>query len=99
VSGPLGVVAPHLAEDAEAVVREALSNTVRHAHAGTVTVTVSVDDDLAIDVTDNGVGLPAKIARSGLANLAERATSAGGTFTVETPDGGGTHLVWAVPVA
>jgi signal transduction histidine kinase len=99
VSGPLGVVAPHLAEDAEAVVREALSNAVRHSHATMVTVTVSVDDDLAISVSDNGVGLPPTVARSGLANLAQRAGRAGGTFTVDTPDGGGTHLVWAVPVA
>jgi two-component system, NarL family, sensor histidine kinase DevS len=99
MSGPLGVVSQHLADHAEAVLREALSNTVRHAEADTVMITVSVADDLVIDVTDNGVGLPAKVARSGLSNLAERAAEAGGTFSLETPGSGGTRLIWSAPVS
>ncbi|QWF84475.1 Oxygen sensor histidine kinase response regulator DevS/DosS [Amycolatopsis sp. CA-230715] len=98
ISGPLSVVTPDLADHAEAVLREALSNTVRHANASTVTITVSVDDDLTIDVTDNGVGLPATVARSGLLNLAQRAHTAGGTLTTETPSGGGTRVVWSAPL-
>ncbi len=46
-----------LADHAEAVVREAVSNAVRHAHATTLTVTVKVDDDLSIEVVDNGRGI------------------------------------------
>ncbi|NKQ52064.1 GAF domain-containing protein [Amycolatopsis sp. K13G38] len=99
VSGPVGVISPDLAEDAEAVLREALSNTVRHARATSVTVTVSVADDLIIDVTDDGVGLPPTVARSGLHNLAERARRTGGTFSTDRPDDGGTRLVWCAPVS
>ena len=99
VSGPLGVVSPDLAEHAEAVLREALSNVVRHAHGTSITVTMSVGDDLTIEVTDNGVGLPAAVARSGLHNLADRAQQAGGTFSVRSQEGGGTRLLWAAPVS
>ncbi|WP_027929717.1 GAF domain-containing sensor histidine kinase [Amycolatopsis thermoflava] len=98
MSGPIGVVGSDLAEHAEAVLREALSNAVRHARATTLTITVSVDDDLVIDVVDNGTGIPGKVARSGLHNLAERAAQAGGTCSVTALDGGGTRLTWSAPV-
>lgn len=99
ISGPLGVVSPDLAEHAEAVVREALSNVVRHANATTVTATISVDDDLAIEIIDNGIGVPDAIARSGLHNLGERAEQAGGTLLVERRQAGGTRLFWSAPVS
>ncbi|GHE81509.1 histidine kinase [Amycolatopsis deserti] len=98
MSGPIGVVGSELAEHAEAALREALSNAVRHARATTLTITVSVDDDLVIDVVDNGTGIPGKVARSGLHNLAERATQAGGRCLVTALDGGGTRLTWSAPV-
>jgi len=98
MSGPLDVVSTELAGHAEAVVREAVSNTVRHAHATELSITVSVTDDLVIDVTDNGIGLPDAVARSGLGNLEQRATEAGGSCQVNRVEGGGTRLVWAAPL-
>ena len=67
--------------------------------ATAVTVTISAGDDLIIDVTDNGAGIPAKVARSGLHNLAERAEQAGGTFSIGAAEGGGTRLIWSAPVS
>ena len=99
MSGPIGVAGPELAEHAEAVLREALSNAVRHADAGTITVTISASDDLVVDVVDDGVGMPRTVARSGLHNLAERAAQAGGTFTVTPVEGGGTRLTWGAPIS
>ncbi len=98
ISGPLEVVPAVLAEHAEAVVREAVSNVVRHAGAGELTVTVSVEDDLVISVTDDGIGMPATVARSGLHNLNRRARESGGTCTLERPENGGTRLVWSAPL-
>jgi signal transduction histidine kinase len=98
MSGPVDVVPTPLAEHAVAVVREAVSNAVRHAHAHEVVVTISVDDNLVIDVTDNGIGLPDTVARSGLHNLQQRAADAGGSCTLERPEAGGTRLVWAAPL-
>lgn len=99
MSGPLlDVTPPGLAEHAEAVVREAVSNAVRHARASELTITVSVDDDLVIDVTDNGVGIPDTVARSGLHNLARRAAETGGACVVQRLDEGGTRLLWTAPL-
>ena len=98
MSGPLNVVSAQLAEHAEAVVREAVSNAVRHAGPSEIVVTVSVGDELVIDVTDDGSGIPDTVARSGLYNLATRARDAGGVCTVERLPAGGTRLVWSAPV-
>src|SRR5947209_3134348 len=48
MSGPLDVVPPGLAEHTQAVVREAVSNAIRHAAGTELMVTVSVDDDLVV---------------------------------------------------
>ncbi len=63
--GPLSVVEPGLADHAEAVVREAVSNAVRHAEASSLSITVRVEDELAIEVIDDGRGMPADVKPSG----------------------------------
>jgi GAF domain-containing protein len=98
LSGPLDVLPADLAQPAEAVVREAVSNAVRHAGARELTITVSVDDNLVIDVTDDGIGIQESVAHSGLSNLQQRATAAGGTLTIDRPAAGGTHLLWTAPL-
>ena len=96
--GPLSVVDAALADHAEAVVREAVSNAVRHAAATSLAVTVTVADDLYIDVVDDGRGMPADVTGSGLRNLHERAADASGTFTVEALPSRGTKLRWCAPL-
>jgi signal transduction histidine kinase len=77
-TGPLSVVDAGLAEHAEAVVREAVSNAVRHADAHSLSVNVAVGDELCIDVTDDGKGIPADITGSGCGTFASaRRMSAG----------------------
>ncbi len=78
--------------------RESLSNAARHASATGVAVTVAVTDDLVLTVTDDGVGISPGGRRSGLHNLEQRATALGGSLTISAPDGGGTQLVWRVPL-
>lgn len=97
-SGPLSVVDTSLADHAEAVVREAVSNAVRHAQATTLSVNVAVADDVTIEVIDNGCGISDEITGSGLTNLRHRAEEAGGSFTVEAVPGGGTMLRWSAPL-
>ncbi|MEV6561761.1 GAF domain-containing sensor histidine kinase [Nocardia sp. NPDC051756] len=106
VAGPLSVLEAELADHAEAVVREAVSNAVRHSGADTVAVEISVDDDLTIVVTDNGWGIPNHVVRSGLRNLEQRAQKADGQFVIgaagkPAADGEampGTRLCWSVPL-
>ncbi|NNH69330.1 GAF domain-containing protein [Nocardia uniformis] len=100
IAGPLSVVAPELADHAEAVIREAVSNAVRHAGASTVAVEIGVADELVIVVTDDGCGIPENITPSGLTNLARRAEEVGGEFVLgPDPDAEGnrpgTQLRWS----
>lgn len=96
--GPLSVVDAGLAEHAEAVVREAVSNAVRHANATEVIIDVRVEDELSIDVVDNGRGIAGQVTESGLANLRHRAKDAGGEFSIADAAGGGTALHWSAPL-
>ncbi len=96
--GPLSVVDAALADHAEAVVREAVSNAVRHANATVLSVSVSVEDDLRIEVTDNGKGVPEEITGSGLENLRRRAEAVDGDFSIERAGSGGTVLRWSAPL-
>lgn len=84
---------PHLL----AVVREALSNVARHAKATSAEVWLAVGEDVVLTVTDDGVGIAAGGTRSGLANMADRAESFGGSFTADRRTEGGTVVVWRVP--
>lgn len=97
-SGPLSVIDAALADHAEAVVREAVSNAVRHADATSLAITVAANDELVIEVVDNGRGITGSITGSGLTNLGRRAADAGGSLTIGPADGGGTRLRWAAPL-
>ncbi len=98
ISGPLDDVSAGLAEHAQAVVREAISNVLRHAEAAELAITVTLDEDLVVVVSDTGIGMPETGTRSGLRNLEQRAAEAGGSFRIERPGDGGTRLVWLAPL-
>jgi signal transduction histidine kinase len=95
-SGPLDDQVPaHLAEDAVAVVREALSNAARHARADTVRVSVALTGDrLEVQVEDDGIGLDNPTRSSGLRNLRQRADRHHGTFDITSTPNHGTVLRW-----
>ncbi|MGE0297516.1 GAF domain-containing protein [Pseudonocardia sp.] len=92
------LVPPEIGAHAVAVVREAVSNAVRHARARTVTLTVDATEDLVVDVVDDGVGIDPAAARSGLRNLEQRARACGGRLDVR-PEAVGTRLHWQVPLS
>lgn len=98
--GPVDSAVPDpVRPDLLAVLREALSNTVRHARAGRVTVGVHVDAGrVTVTVTDDGVGTDPAAARSGLVNLRERAERLGGEFEIAGVHPHGTALRWSVPL-
>ncbi|MGW3960594.1 GAF domain-containing protein [Amycolatopsis sp. NPDC005003] len=99
MSGPIDTVPTQLAEHVEAVVREAVSNAVRHAHASTVTVSIAVKDEtIRVVVVDDGKGLPEGISPSGLGNLGDRAAAMGGRFAIDSVPAGGLKLEWSAPV-
>lgn len=97
--------APHSADPVVlGVIREALSNSVRHAHAQRAWVTVTYEDDAyVVDVVDDGIGLSPESAehhiaggRGGLAVNRARVEVAGGTLAALASEGG-THIRSRVP--
>jgi len=98
MSGQLDRVPPQIAQHAEAVLREAVSNAVRHSQADELAVTITVGDDLVIDVRDDGVGIPDTVTRSGLDNMQVRAEQVGGACSITPADGGGTRVTWTAPL-
>ncbi|MFD5429871.1 GAF domain-containing protein [Streptomyces sp. NPDC127084] len=93
------VVPTAVAEHLLAVLREALSNIARHAHAGAAEVSVVVEDEsLTLTVTDNGIGVSKNAPHSGLANLEDRARLLGGSLSVQAAPPWGTRLTWRVPL-
>jgi signal transduction histidine kinase len=98
--GPLDSAVPGgVRTDLIAVLREALSNVVRHADAHAVQVAVRVAGGrLTITVTDDGVGVPETGRRSGIINMRTRAEKAGGSFELRTNTPRGTVVEWTVPL-
>jgi two-component system sensor histidine kinase DesK len=75
------------------VVREGVTNAVRHAHAGCVRVVVS---STSVEIVDDGVG-GTRPAGSGLSGLAERVSAAGGELSASAVPTGGFRLAVTVP--
>ncbi len=99
MAGPVDALPTQLAEHVEAVVREAVSNAVRHADASSVSVSVAVKDDLVrVVVVDDGKGLPEGVTPSGLGNLRDRAEASGGSCTLGSGPEGGVRVEWTAPV-
>ncbi|OJF82203.1 GAF domain-containing sensor histidine kinase [Nocardia seriolae] len=99
--GPIeAVVPPDTARQAMAVLRESLSNVVRHADATRIDVAVTAArGELRISVADNGIGVGEAPRRGGLRNIAERATELDGVVEIGLGlDGRGTTVVWRVPI-
>jgi signal transduction histidine kinase len=102
IEGLIDTAVPqNVGEQLLAVLREALSNAARHAKAAAVSVAVVVTpSEVVLTVQDNGVGLPDAGRRSGLANLARRASDLGGRFEARsTAAGRGTTVEWSVPLS
>ncbi len=83
---------------AEAVLREALSNALRHARARTIDVAVTADENFTMAISDDGIGITEPGRRSGLDNMHRRAEHCGGVCAVTAGPAGGTTVTWTVPL-
>jgi two-component system NarL family sensor kinase len=79
---------------------EAMTNVSRHAGARHCCVRLSLPDDLCLEVTDDGRGLPNRIqAGVGLTSMRERAEELGGMCVAEVLPQGGTGIIAHLPLS
>jgi signal transduction histidine kinase len=87
--------------DALQIIREAMSNSLRHGKARSVQISLLRDGGFArLEVADNGSGFDPAHVRSGghgLTNMAERARSSEADFTLRSTPGKGTRVVVRFP--
>jgi PAS domain S-box-containing protein len=80
------------------VASEALTNAAKHAHASVVKLELDTRDAiLRLAIRDDGVG-GADPRGSGLVGLRDRIDAVGGTLTVSSNSGGGTHIHAEIPL-
>jgi signal transduction histidine kinase len=79
---------------------EAMTNVSRHAGARHCCVRLSLPDDLCLEVTDDGRGLPKGVqAGVGLNSMRERAEELGGMWVAEVLPQGGTGIIVYLPLS
>lgn len=82
------------------IVLEAVANVVHHADARRCRVRLSLDDELLLEIADDGCGLPATVQPGvGLRSMRERAAELGGAFAVEALATSGTYVRVRLPLA
>ena len=101
-SGELDFYEP-LATSLYRIIQEALTNVARHAEATEVRVTIrQVDDDLILQVRDNGRGFDLEAAARrksyGVLGMQERALTLGGKASITRIGTGGTLVEIVIPV-
>lgn len=84
------------------IIQEGLSNILRHADATRVKIsTVKKGRDLFLHISDNGKGFDPREGQKagyGLKTMRERCEEVGGTFTLTSGEGQGTHISLRIPL-
>jgi signal transduction histidine kinase len=103
VHGTLYPLSPEVESALLRIGQEALTNTVKHAHAHTVQLALTFDATaVRLQVTDDGQGFAPQQAVTpegfGLVNMRERAERIGGCFTLTSRPAQGTTVQVVVPM-
>jgi signal transduction histidine kinase len=97
---------PHeYASNLYSIIREALTNICKHAHASKISIFMFSDEGLLhVSVIDNGVGMSTRVPvcsengyHQGLIGFHERATLLGGHISIESAPDRGTRIDVSVP--
>jgi len=103
VDAELGRLAPDLEIGCFRLAQEAVDNVVQHARASHLDLTLErTAAGLHMTISDDGVGIAdlraARRKSRGLAGMAHRVRSLGGTLEVRSPSGKGTRLEFSIPL-
>jgi signal transduction histidine kinase len=99
----VGVPPPRLDSGVEAalyyLVAESLTNAAKHANATEARIEISTtNDEVAVEIGDNGSGGASMDGGSGLRGLADRIEALGGQLHLKSPSAGGTVVRATLPL-
>jgi signal transduction histidine kinase len=82
-------LAPSGARALQRIVQEAVTNALRHTGSGRIRVSLEqIEDQVRLEVTNEGTGFPAPVPGRGMTNMRERARLEGGELHAgPEPDG------------
>lgn len=97
------LVPPQQAAEIVSILREAISNSLRHSGAGHITVRAERgDEEVVFAVVDDGRGFVPRAGGGGgghgLANMEARAAAIGGAWRLHSSPGNGTRILLTLPV-
>ena len=99
---PSWLLAPEIRHNLFLVLKESLTNVVRHAHAREVRIRLALTaESLEMAVQDDGIGFDGRAREAsadGLVNIHRRMANIGGTCTIDSLPGSGTTISIALPV-
>jgi signal transduction histidine kinase len=103
IDGPVESLTGPRATHCFRIVQEALTNAAKHSGSKRATVTLTFHrDDLTVEITDFGVGIPANKKRQrpglGLIAMHERAEILCGQLSISSRPGGGTTVSLTMPL-
>ena len=105
--GHVDLIDPEMVEQLLPIVAEALANTLLHAKASEVVISVRrTGTHLQLSITDNGIGFPVEVITTrgrpghfGIRGMCERAYALGGVLCIKNSADGGAHIELHVPPA
>ena len=100
-NGDSRAISPVLASDLFIIIREALTNAVRHGKAQKINITIVIKlEELSATINDDGVGFNPKLVKrmSGLLSMKYRIEELAGTFKLISNPGKGTKIALRVPL-
>ena len=95
-----GRLSPGVSVALSAIMREALTNTIRHSGAKRVTVTLAKDSEhISVEITDDGIGIGATPSEGrGLNNMRSRAKEQNGEVRIEPNGTRGLRVIATIPL-
>ena len=97
-------ISPEVRHNVFLASKEAITNVVRHAHASSVHLGLTLAPDrFTLEIRDDGCGLTGMDKeragrRNGLGNMRKRMEDIGGAFAMESLETGGTEVRLSVPI-